>query len=61
MFLDTYKRLETILEAQAEGLPYLKFVVHFDKFTPDEIEKAKRRSGPIEIISFDELLVSKSN
>lgn len=60
VFLDTYKRLETILEALAEGLPYLKFIVHFDKFSPNETEKVKQRSGSIEIISFDELLVSIS-
>lgn len=55
MFLDTFKRLETILEALDEGLDYLKFVVHFDKFTPQENEKI--RGAKIQIFSFDELLV----
>ncbi len=57
VFLDSFKRLNNILEVLEQDLPDLKLIIHFDKFSPEEEAKLAEFKNQIEIYSFEEFLV----
>lgn len=63
LFLDSFARLMNVVECLNET-ENLQLVVHFDSFDEDQKKKIRealsfKRHDRVEIIHFDELLVSK--